>query len=338
MAHEIENNMMFSVRETPWHKQGTILLNAPTTEEAILAAKLDWEVRKVENYIRVDRPIRLGEDGPQFDYLPTDARSIVRMSDDGPIVLGTVSGRYEPVQNRQAFKVFDELLIGNGYTYETAGAIKNGRKVWILAKAPDGTTVGDDRVDQYVLIVTSHDGTMNLRLLPTGVRVVCNNTMTWALQAGEGDGFAIRHTESVHEKLGQAKDALAATHFSFMQATQLWNHMQDMRIEPLEAIRYWEKVMPTLNKRGESNTWKTAFDNIANSFMYGRGNKGETLWHAYNALTEWVDHIRNTADARAVDYTMFGEGGRIKRDGMKIAHELVAERTFSPQAHLTLVN
>ncbi|MBE0645395.1 MAG: DUF932 domain-containing protein [Bacteroidetes bacterium] len=325
MSHEIENNMMFSVRETPWHKQGTVLANAPTTEEAILSAKLDWEVRKVPNYIRVNIS------GVET-YHETESRSIVRMSDTGPIILGTVSGRYEPVQNREAFKVFDRIMADNGYTYETAGAVKNGKKVWILAKAPEGATIGDDRINQYVAIVTSHDGTMNLRLLPTAVRIVCNNTMTWALQAGENDGFSIRHTGDIREKLEFATNVLRSTQMSFARATEIFNHMNDMRIEPMQAIKYWERVIPFLRKRGDSNAWKTAFDNIAGAFMYGRGNRGETLWDAYNALTEWTDHIRNTASHRVLDYAIFGEGGRIKRDGVNVATEIIADQIFSGPA------
>lgn len=318
MAHEIVDNMMFSVRQTPWHKQGVVLQNAPTTEEAILAAKLDWEVRKVPNYISV---------GGQF--IETESRSIVRMSDNGPIILGTVTDRYEPVQNRQAFAVFDQLLSDNGYSYETAGAVKNGRKVWILARAPEGATIGDDKVHQYVAIITSHDGTMNLRLLPTGVRIVCNNTLTWALERGQEDGFSIRHTGSIGEKLELAMAMLVQTQMSFAHAAEIFNRMQDIRVEPVDAIRYWQGVIPSLRSRGESKTWKTAFDHIANAFMYGRGNKGETLWHAYNALTEWVDHIRNTSEHRVLDYAIFGEGGRIKRDGIRLAQEIIADNIFS---------
>ncbi len=224
----------------------------------------------------------------------------------------------------------------NGYTYETAGAVKNGRKVWILAKAPEGAMVGDDRIDQYVAIVTSHDGTMNLRLLPTGIRIVCNNTLTWALQKGQDDGFSIRHTGDVHEKLEFATNVLKATQYSFGEAVEIFNRMNDMRIEPAVAIRYWQQVIPSLAKRNEgSNAWQTAFENIANAFMYGRGNRGETLWHAYNALTEWVDHIRNTASHRVLDYAVFGEGGRIKRDGIRAAKEIIADRIFSGPALMT---
>lgn len=327
MAHEIENNMMFSVRQTPWHRQGTVLNNPPTTEEAIKHAKLDWIVYKEPLYL-VSTP----SDGQGQDITPTDFFAMVRYDETGtPIPLGQVSDRYTPVQNVRAFSVFDRLMKDNGYTYETAGATRNGRKIWILAKAPRNETVGNDRVDKYVLLVTSHDGSMNLRLLPTAVRVVCNNTMTIALQRGSDEGFNIRHTGDIDVKLKMAEDALGLADMSFAKALDIWNFMVDAPITQVEAMRYFEKVVPQLKKRhDDSKAWKRAFEVIGESFLYGRGNKGETLWHAYNALTEWVDHLKGVDQSRIVDYATFGEGARIKRDALSVASEIIAERIFEP--------
>lgn len=327
MAHEIENNMMFSVRQTPWHRQGTVLNNPPTTEEAIKHAKLDWIVYKEPLYL-VSTP----SDGQGQDITPTDFFAMVRYDETGtPIPLGQVSDRYTPVQNVRAFSVFDRLMKDNGYIYETAGATRNGRKIWILAKAPRNETVGNDRVDKYVLLVTSHDGSMNLRLLPTAVRVVCNNTMTIALQRGSDEGFNIRHTGDIDVKLKMAEDALGLADMSFAKALDIWNFMVDAPITQVEAMRYFEKVVPQLKKRhDDSKAWKRAFEVIGESFLYGRGNKGETLWHAYNALTEWVDHLKGVDQSRIVDYATFGEGARIKRDALSVASEIIAERIFEP--------
>ena len=50
MAHELafENGaaQMFSVRQTPWHREGHVLTAAPTYEEAIRLAGLDYPVEK----------------------------------------------------------------------------------------------------------------------------------------------------------------------------------------------------------------------------------------------------------------------------------------------------
>ena len=326
MAHEIENNEMFSVRETPWHKQGVVLDNPPSTIEAIRAAKLDFLVEKVPTVLHPTHA---------QDLIETGHYATVRWDGDGnPIILGNVSERYTVIQNEKAFEVFDRVLLPEGYTYTTAGAIKRGKKVWILAEAPEHMTVGDDKVMKYVLLVTSHDGTMNHRLMPTAIRVVCNNTLTWALQRGTEDGFSIRHTGNAEDKLNLAADALKWAEGDFNEARDIWSRMYELRIEPAAAIHYFERVMPELKKRGDSPTWRKYFDAIADSFMYGPGNRGETLWHAYQAITEYVDHRRNTAPERAVDYAIFGRGGKIKRDALSVAHEIIADRVVFPTPQL----
>ena len=58
-------------------------------------------------------------------------RANVRSTDDA--VLGVVSDRYRIVQNEEAFQFTDDLL-GEGVTYETAGSLQGGKKVWILCQ------------------------------------------------------------------------------------------------------------------------------------------------------------------------------------------------------------
>ena len=41
---------MFSTREKPWHGLGTIIMEAPTSEEALKVAGLDWKVVQREVY------------------------------------------------------------------------------------------------------------------------------------------------------------------------------------------------------------------------------------------------------------------------------------------------
>jgi phage/plasmid-like protein (TIGR03299 family) len=342
---------MFSVRETPWHKQGIVLDAPPSTDEALKAAKLDWRVHKVPLHIETDRFLH-NTDGSMVRYnnepvqrmASTEFYATVRYGDDGtPHILGQVSARYAVLQNTDAFKVFDQILLPEGFTYETAGAIKGGKRVWILAKGPEGLVVGDeDALDRFVLLVTSHDGSMNVRLMPTATRVVCNNTLTWALKKGENDGFSIRHTGDVNGKVSDASQALLWANGSFKDAVDVWNRMYEYRIPVDVAQRFFLRVVPKLADRetvdGKPNTWQKAFNDIAECYLYGRGNKGETLWDAYQALAEWIDHKKNTAADRAVDYAFFGEGGKIKQRAFDIAREVLADEVVFPTTEYAGVN
>lgn len=315
MAHEIMNNEMFSVRATPWHKQGTVLDNPPSTAEAITAAKLDWPVEMMQNFIDLSRS-DIPSARTEVNLHATGSYSTVRWTDNGPLVLGTVSEQYRVVQNAEAFRVFDEILLPAGYQYETAGAIKGGKKVWIMAKAPVSFRVQNgDEIRKYLLLVTSHDGSAQVRFFPTAVRVVCNNTLQWAL-TGASDGFAIPHKGDVQQKMHLAARLLERAEGEFIHARAMFDLMIEHRMTELQVIKFWESIVPDLRKRNDPevkrNVWKPMFEALAEGFHYGRGNRGETLWDAYNAVTEYIDHRRGTASERIVEYSMFGGGSKIK--------------------------
>ena len=111
---------MFYVREKPWHGLGTEVQDAPMSIDALVLAGLDWTVEQ-KNVC--------AEDGSLIPGYRVNTRSTDNAA------LGIVSDRYKVVQNEDAFQFTDDLL-GAGVTYETAGALQGGRKVWMLARMP----------------------------------------------------------------------------------------------------------------------------------------------------------------------------------------------------------
>ena len=92
-------------------------------------------------------------------------------------VLGIVSDRYKVVQNQDAFQFTDELL-GEGVTYETAGSLQMGWKVWMLARMPQRYIIAGDEIAHYLVIMNSHDGSSGVKVAMAPIRVVCQNTLT----------------------------------------------------------------------------------------------------------------------------------------------------------------
>ena len=156
---------MFSVRETPWHGLGRIIMDAPASREALELAGLDWQVESRNIYSGTGAMI------PGY-------RANVRSTDDA--VLGVVSDRYRIVQNEEAFQFTDDLL-GEGVTYETAGSLQGGKKVWMLARLPRKYLIAGDQVVPYLVIFNSHDGSSGVKVAMTPIRVVCQNTLNLAL-------------------------------------------------------------------------------------------------------------------------------------------------------------
>ena len=189
MAANIES--MFYVREKPWHGLGTMVEKAPTSSEALIYAGLDWEVEQKDVYT---------QDGDLISGYKANTRS----TDSS--ILGIVSDRYKVVQNEDAFQFTDDLL-GAGVTYETAGALQGGRKVWMLAKMPHRYIIAGDEITPYMVVMNSHDGSSGIKVAMTPIRVVCQNTLNLALNSAKRI-WTTKHTENVMSRVHEARETL----------------------------------------------------------------------------------------------------------------------------------
>ena len=135
MAANVET-MFFTGRTAPWHGLGTMVENAPTSEDALILAGLDWKVVQ-KNLVT--------EDGFSVPGFKANVRDLDNRT------LGVVTDRYKVVQNDEAFSFTDSLL-GEGITYETAGSLQEGRRTWILAKLPQRYIISGDELTPYLEI------------------------------------------------------------------------------------------------------------------------------------------------------------------------------------------
>lgn len=188
MAANVES--MFYVGETPWHKLGTEIKEAPTSKDAIIMAGLDWKV--------LSRPI-FDEYGRELDGYKVNVR------DKDNLNLGIVTDRYQIVQNDEAFS-FTDALLGEGVRYETAGSLASGKRVWMLARL-EGTQIADEDIDPFLVFTNSHDGKGSINVAITPVRVVCQNTLNLAL-AKASRNWSCVHKGDIQSKLEEAKRTL----------------------------------------------------------------------------------------------------------------------------------
>lgn len=225
MAALIES--LFYVRETPWHGQGVRVEEAPTSEEAIRLAGLDWKVEQ--------RPIFLA-DGTEIKGNYANVRS----SDNKP--LGIVGDRYKIVQNSDAF-AFTDALLGEGVKYETAGSLKDGKVIWLLAKMPESFDLLGDKVDPYLVFTNTHDGSGAVKVCMTNVRVVCNNTLNVALKQAKRT-WSARHTGSVTNKLDDARETLQLAN-NYIKATQeTFEELYKVKLNDISLYRTVDTIVP----------------------------------------------------------------------------------------------
>jgi phage/plasmid-like protein (TIGR03299 family) len=178
-----------SAIEVPWHHAGTVLDHVFTAREAIEFGGLDFTVEKQK--LITER----GLDVP--DYFAT-------VREDNSDVLGLVGKDYTIVQNRDVFSFFDCIVgAGNAY-YETAGCLGKGGVLFITAKLPKQIVIGKDgEIDNYLVLCSSHDGSLAITAFFTPVRVVCQNTLNAAFSNNTNRVY-IKHTQNVKERFVEA--------------------------------------------------------------------------------------------------------------------------------------
>jgi len=293
MAHNLEirngEASMMYVGETPWHGLGTRLGKPATAFEAIQAAKVNWEVQKIPIFA-------VGEGNDQ--RIP-DRFAVVRKDlwgMPGDHVLGIVSGDYTPLQNRDAFTFFDPIVGEDAAIYHTAGVLGKGERIWILAKLPDDIIVaGDDVSSKFLLLSNSHDGTSAVQIKFTPIRVVCDNTLTMALNRGET--IRVPHMKNIHKRLRQAEQLLGIINVRFDDIADTFRQMVRVQMDKRRLAEYLKQVFPdprdsenerVANRVAQNRRWAEYF------FDQGKGNQSSlvrgTLWTAYNGIAELIDH------------------------------------------------
>ena len=308
------------IKPSPWHSLGMELNHPQTARDAIAMAGLDYTV--------VKKPLKLKSG------LKKDAYAIVRL--DTNDVLGFVNKSYEPIQNIDAFTFFDTVVAKNEAIYESAGVIGKGERVWILAKLPGYIIVhGNDIVNKYLLLTNSHDGSSQVRVKLTPIRVICNNTLTSELQ-GAGE-FQIIPTPNAERDLDQAVIILGMSNHLYKQLNVMFNGMAARKITQAQLQEYLQALVPD-NEEMKNTTWTGNFRNsVLQLHESGRGAhlaRG-TLWGAFNSVAEFTDHMMSGEDSTMrLNSIWFGLGERLKLKAFQLAERML----MWPQSGKSAVN
>jgi len=216
-------------------------------------------------------------------------------------VLGVVTGRYQIVQNRDAFAFTDELL-GKGVRYETAGSLKDGRKVWMLAQMPREYIICGERISPYLLFFNTHDGTGAVKVALTPIRVVCNNTLNLALRTAKRS-WSMNHTGDVKEKISEAKDTLFKAELYMDRLGREIEVLQRKKLTDRQVINFVEELLPAdenLTPQQIKNIKRQQEDMKMRYFdAPDLQDIGKTAYRFVNAVSDFATHaspVRKTTD------------------------------------------
>lgn len=314
MAHMVEN--MMYVGERPWHGLGENIDDSASLDihKAIKAAGLDWEVGLKPIY--TETPSK-----GNYHKIP-EYYSTYRKTDD--TVLGLVGAKYHPLQNIEAFEWFQPFLEAKHAHLETAGSLIRGKRIWVLAKLNNEPLVirGDDVVSSYILLSNSHDGSQSVRVGFTPIRVVCYNTLSMAHESEASKLIRIRHTQSIKETLNLVRDVMDIVNKEFEATLEEYKKLASKDINSNDLKKYIRLVFDLPETGG-----KKLIPEIVSLFEGGRGYDMDpgTYWKAYNAVTEYLNHVRGNQQETRINSLWFGEGAEINRKALRVGLEMASK-------------
>lgn len=329
MAHNLENNNgVYSFvengrKERAWHGLGQVFDGQLTVKEALELSHADYQVQMQPVFAVTPAIQQAMEQGTVdadliLDALVSNRKATMRMDKCKP--LGIVSDSYGVVQNTDAFQFIDTLCTGgqaNTPVIECAGVLGQGERVFITAKFPEQIILDnktDDRVEMYVVFTTSHDGTGAVNCMVTPTRVVCNNTLNFALRNNAGK-ISLRHTSGINNRLDLTRKENAEFAFRTLNMYNVYKKSLEENFEYLRNIKLSEKELDNILAQvllSESNyklyakegikcdgisgvgrnTFLKVKDTMERGIGQDYGERGTAMW-ALNGLTSYYQNEHN---------------------------------------------
>ncbi len=315
MPHEIETTAYFG--KAPWHGLGTVLAEGDLHDWPAACGKagLSWDVELTALVAR--------------DTNAEVAHRGVRRSTDGRI-LGVVGPRYCPLQNRDAFSWFSPFLDAKEAALHTAGSLRGGSRVWVLAKLNlDPLVIArGDEVEKFVLLSHGHDGSLAVRVGFTPIRVVCQNTLALAHGSDASKLIRMRHSKSLLANLANVRDVMNLANQEFEATAEQYRFLARRGINQGDLREYVKRVLGVDDAKPVATRTANQIEEVVRLCETGRGNdlasvRG-TYWTAYNGVSEWLGYSRGRSQATRIDSLWYGEGSVINKRAFQTALDMAA--------------
>lgn len=341
----------YSVKGLPWQTFLKDVSDCKTSAEVAEKAGIDFGVDKCP--LIAEMPLKItdnikGDDGFIHNakmYRPCpSAYATYRTDINHP--LGIVKDKYEIVQNRDAFKFFDDAIGPDKAIWQTAGVLGYGERIVVTAKLPDDFIVKGDPCQSYLIFSNSHDGSCGVNILFAPIRVICQNTLNAAIK--QNDCYIrFRHTANVHSKILTAAEILASAHQQQLTTAEMFNMMANTNWNDAMVERYIAKTILTETemanldavdeKKGVDRLFKrealivedagistrklNVISTIHDYYFNGIGQREiiGTAWGAYNAITGYFSNVSNKEGEQHFDSLINGSANRTISKALALA-------------------
>jgi phage/plasmid-like protein (TIGR03299 family) len=230
-----------------------------------------------------------------------DWKAIVR--EDTGALISIMRGSYAIVQNDRLWDIADTLVDEEKVKYETAGVLKNGAVLWVLARLNEPSRVNGDDTDiyPYALVSTAHDGSGACKASAVSIRVICWNTFNSASAQSRSSGrqFTFRHTKNVIDRIDDAKAALGLIRHQHEEFIHLANDLAELHVTD-DGVRDFlatfipdptADVLTDRQKRNISEARQLVRETLDLSPTIPQAHR-RTAYGLWTAGIEFLDHLR----------------------------------------------
>ena len=297
----------------PWHGLGVKVEEDISTEDMIEKAGFDWTVTMCPINCQVTS---------KTTKVISSHRALVRSSDQKVL---TIAGKnWKPIQNKSMFEFLREFVRAGEMKLETTGSLRDGKDVWALVNLGNSfKLVNDDEVKGYLLISLPHEYGRSMKIMFTPIRVVCNNTLTYALNSTNMQNvFMHGHRKEFGKAAAQlAKESLGLAMTGMKDFQKAAKRLASVKYDKKQITSYVNGLFPSTSKK--ISKLSLSAENVISLIDKQPGaemSKG-TYWSAVNAVTYYVDHLTGRGVDSRMQSAWFGSKSRIKRKAVASALE-----------------
>jgi len=269
-------------------KIGNDAKNMTSVREALEAFNMDWSVDVRPTYFKSASGELVGM-----------RNSFATVRTDTETMLGRVGSDYVPFDNVKALSHVDSLLETGFATLDSVFELRGGRRVGASLRLNEQIAIGgEDPIDLYIVVTTSHDGTRADRTEITPIRLWCTNQLALASRVAK-QSWSVRHLSTMENKLEIVKEELKliTNYAEWLQKTGD-SLIEKQLSEDVLAKMVSDALEYINNQEKQKKMTEEIIDVFKYSELIGDDYKG-TAWGGLNAVTEYFDHHRNYRSPQA---------------------------------------
>ena len=234
------------------------------------------------------------EENLGYDVQGADNWKVLRRGKGGDVI-NVVRDTYQVIQNREILEPFDEVRRQFKAEWSQCGVIGKGNNIWVSAKLPEELQLksnSQDKLCGYIMAILNHDGTRADAVFPYVDRLFCNNQFNTVARSARG--MTIMHRSNYEQRINVLMNSFKKGIEKNIEFVNTADALDSQKISREELEKVVSRLFPDKKVRNKGEevllSGETSRNRVIELFSNGAGNKGETRWDAFNAVTEYIDH------------------------------------------------